>query len=166
LPIAAVVADANALLSAVIGKAALRVFTEHHLEVHSARFNAKKPSMTPPKWAAQADPLASWGERRASPQNADEVAEYLPHLANKYRLPLDLLQLQWRLLPVRLHPEPDYAAHLPQAQADLAARDPDDAHPLALARALNLPLWSNDRDLEGHGVECWPTARLLKALEG
>jgi putative transposase len=39
------------------------------------------------------------------------------------------------------------------------------AHPLALARALGLPLWSNDRDLWGHGVECYPTARLLQELE-
>jgi predicted nucleic acid-binding protein len=134
MPIDAVVADANVLLSAVIGKAALRVFSLSSVAVHATRFNA------------------------------DEVDEYLPHMARKYDLPLDLALLQWRLLPVQLHPESDYAACLPRARRDLARRDPDDAHPLALARALQLPLWSNDRDLANRGVECCSTAQLLKKL--
>lgn len=135
MPIAAVVGDANVLLSAAIGKAALRVFTEYHVEVHVARFNA------------------------------DEVLEYLPNLTEKYGLPADLVALQWRLLPLRMHEQVDYAECLPGARRDLAARDPDDAHPLALARTLRLPLWSNDKDLAGHDVECFTTARLLAALD-
>lgn len=134
MPIAAVVGDANVLLSAVIGKAALRILTEFGVEVHVCEFNA------------------------------DEVREYLPRMAAKYDLPLNLVGLQWRLLPMKLHPESDYAGQFEGAKADLAARDPDDAHPLALARALGLPLWTNDRDLEGHNVECYSTARLRKAL--
>ena len=39
MPIESVVADANVLLSAVVGKAALRVFTEFDLIVHVAQFN-------------------------------------------------------------------------------------------------------------------------------
>ncbi len=136
MPIAAVVADANVLLSAVIGKAALRVIAGFGVEVHVARFNA------------------------------DEVAEYLPLMAAKYRLPPEVVQLQWRLLPMHVHAPADYRRHLARARRDLRDRNPDDAHPLALARALGLPLWTNDRDLDGHGVERWPTARLLKELEG
>ncbi|MBM4354015.1 MAG: PIN domain nuclease [Deltaproteobacteria bacterium] len=150
MPITSVVADANVLLSAVIGKAALRVFTDFPVDVHATRFNA------------------------------EEVAEYLPHMAAKYGLSLELVLLQWKLLPIHHHPEADYAAHLPRAVQDLADyaahlpravqdladRDPDDAHPLALARALSFPLWSNDRDLAGHGVKCFTTARLLKAWGG
>jgi predicted nucleic acid-binding protein len=136
MPIAAVVGDANVLLSAVIGKAALRVLTKYGVEVHVTRFNA------------------------------DEVAEYLPVMAAKYGLPLEVVQLQWRLLPLQVHETAKYRRHLARARHDLADRDPDDAHPLALARALRLPLWTNDHDLEGHDVECWPTARLLKELEG
>ncbi len=136
MTVTAVVADANVLLSAVIGKAALRVFTDFPVEVHATRFNA------------------------------DEVSEYLPHMAAKCGLPLELVLLQWKLLPIHFHPEADYAPHLPEAARDLADRDPDDAHPLALARALSLPLWSNDKDLAGHGVECFTTARLLKELGG
>jgi hypothetical protein len=58
--IAGVVADANVLLSAAIGKAALRVLTDFDVEVHASRYNC------------------------------DEVQEYLPVLAAKYRLSSDL----------------------------------------------------------------------------
>jgi hypothetical protein len=61
--IAAVVADANVILSAAIGKAALRVFTQFEVEVHATEFNLL------------------------------EVEEYLPHLAQKYRLPEHLARL-------------------------------------------------------------------------
>ena len=37
-----VVADANVLLSAVIGKAANKVFTEYDVLVHLSEFNAKE----------------------------------------------------------------------------------------------------------------------------
>lgn len=134
MPIASVVADANVLLSAVVGKAALRVFTKFRVMVHVAQFNA------------------------------DEVTEYLPYMASKYELLLELVELQWKLLPLRIHPTGEYRSQLPQAIADLKDRDPEDAHALALARTLTLPLWSNDRDLRGLGVECYPTARLLRLL--
>lgn len=131
----AVVADANVLLSAVVGKAALRVITEHGVTVHTAEFNAS------------------------------EVEEYLPLLSGKYDLPEDLVQLQWRLLPVVRHAESEYAARLPGTLEQLRARDPEDAHALALASTLALPLWSNDRDFEGLAVERYTTAQLLRALE-
>jgi len=133
--IASVVADANVLLSAAIGKAALRVLTDFNIEVHASRFNC------------------------------DEVEEYLPVLVAKYRLLPELVEMQWRLLPIRVHEEDAYAAHLKRARSRLADRDPDDAHPLALALTLALPLWSNDNDLEGHGVVRHTTAKLLSLLE-
>jgi hypothetical protein len=34
----------------------------------------------------------------------------------------------------------------------------------ALARRLRLPLWSNDRDLQGLSIPCHTTARLLAML--
>jgi predicted nucleic acid-binding protein len=133
--IGAVVADANVLLSAVVGKAALRVITDYAVIVHVAELNA------------------------------NEVEEYLPRLAGKYRLPEDVVELQWRLLPVVIHAEAEYAAHLAKARARLQDRDPEDAHALALAWHLKLPLWSNDRDFEGQTVARYTTAELLKALE-
>jgi predicted nucleic acid-binding protein len=136
MPIVGAVADANVLLSAVVGKAALRVFTEFSVVVHVAQFNA------------------------------DEVAEYLPHVANKYELPVELVEMQWKLLPLRVHPRDDHHSWLRQAIADLRDRDPEDAHTLALARSLALPIWSHDRDLRGLDVDCYTTARLLRRLAG
>ena len=136
MPIASVVADANVLLSAAVGKAALRVFSKFTVTVHVAQFNA------------------------------DEVAEYLPYMASKYELSRELVEMQWKLLPLHIHSMDEYRGQLPQATADLKDRDPEDAHALALARTLALPLWSNDRDLRGQGVECYPTARLLRLLVG
>ncbi|MES1240561.1 MAG: PIN domain-containing protein [Acidobacteriota bacterium] len=132
MPIAGLVADANVLLSAVIGKAAFRVFS---IPVHTTLFNYL------------------------------EVQEYLPRLAGKYGISLDVAELQLNLLPVAVHPEEVYADWLPWARAILAARDPEDAHALALARGMDLPLWSNDRDLQVPQVHCYTTAALLKALE-
>lgn len=132
---AGVVADANVLLSAVVGKAASRVFSQFSLPVHTTLFNT------------------------------EEVLEYLPRLASKYGLPLETLQLQWRLLPLEIHALESYQEHLEAARLILAARDPEDAHPLALARALSLSLWSNDSDLANVGIDCYTTARLLKVLE-
>lgn len=132
----AVVVDANVLLSAVVGKASLRVLTEFGVVVHAAQFNV------------------------------DEVVEYIPLMATKYKLPLDLVELQWRLLPFHVHPREDYEKEFSGALRDVAGRDPEDAHALALARSLELPLWSNDRHLTGLGAEVFSTARLLRVLEG
>ncbi|MDZ4347466.1 MAG: PIN domain-containing protein [Candidatus Binatia bacterium] len=129
-----VVADANVLLSAVVGKAALRVITEFNIIVHVAQFNS------------------------------DEVAEYLPHMARKYGLSVELVEMQWKLLPLRIYSIADYRGRLPQALIDLARRDPEDAHALALARSLSLPIWSNDRDFENLEIKSYSTARLLRLL--
>lgn len=129
-----VVADANVLLSAIVGKAALRVFTDFPVPVHTTQFNA------------------------------DEVLEYLPGMAKKYDLPDDLVLLQWHLLPMLVHQQYEYILHLDEARLALSKRDPDDAHPLALAMELDLPLWTNDKDLSGHGVECLTTAVLISRL--
>ena len=133
--IVGVVADANVLLSAAIGKAALRVLTDFDIQVHASRFNC------------------------------EEVEEYLPALAAKYRLSREIVEIHWRLLPLRLHGEADYTARLEDARSRLAERDPDDAHPLALAMTLELPLWSNDKDLDGHGIARHTTAKLLAILD-
>src|SRR5262249_33995029 len=115
-------------------KGALRVFTDFHIVIHVAQFNA------------------------------DEVADYLPLMATKYHLQLELVELQWKLLSLRVHPLSDYDARLQPAIDDMKQRDPEDAHALALARSLDLPLWSNDKDFQNAKVECYSTARLLKLL--
>ncbi|MDA2930284.1 PIN domain-containing protein [Acidobacteria bacterium AH-259-O06] len=97
--------------------------------------------------------------------NADELTEYLPQMARKYDLPVELVEMQWRVLPVKIHAQGLYESFLCEAGEDMAERDPEDAHVLALARSLNLPIWTNDRDLTGKSITCYPTARLLRILE-
>jgi predicted nucleic acid-binding protein len=46
----------------------------------------------------------------------------------------------------------------------MAERDPDDWPVVALARARELPIWSQDRDLETAGVPIYTTGRLLDLL--
>ncbi len=81
MPIAAVVADANVLLSAIIGKAALRMFTDHALQIHATEFNLL------------------------------EVERYLPRLSAKYELSEPEVRLQLRLLPVGVHAADSYVEH-------------------------------------------------------
>jgi len=97
--------------------------------------------------------------------NALEVEEYLPFMGKKYGLPPDLLALRWKMLPLSIHSRSEYAGHLRKALADLKDRDPEDAHALALARALGFPLWSNDRHLSGCGALYYTTAQLLRTLD-
>jgi hypothetical protein len=77
-------------------------------------------------------------------------------MADKYLLPRELVALQWHLLPLRVHSTEAYRDRLEWTGRALAMRDPEDVHALALAATLDLPLWSNDRDLHGHGIETCP----------
>ena len=128
-------ADANVLLSAVLGGRA-RLVLEHPgvEEVVTARATFQ------------------------------EVQEYAVHLAMKKRLSLDLVLLALAALPVKIIEREAYAAGLPRAQKRIGKRDPDDVEILALALHLGLPVWSNDNDFEDAGIEWYTTAQLLKKL--
>lgn len=129
-----IAADANVILSAAAGKAALRVFTRSNLEVVTTTAT-----------------LA-------------EVREYLPSMADSYGMELRILETQFRLLAIKGYPRHDYHDSVPAAARLMQKRDPDDIDLLALALSQRIPIWSNDRDFEGLGVDCYPTARLLKVL--
>ena len=103
------VADANVILSAVIGGRAALVLRHERVE----------QVFTPT--AAH-----------------DEVFEYLGPLAKKRRLRLDTLLLALAALPITVVERADYDHHLPEADRRMRARDPDDADVLALALHLNL----------------------------
>lgn len=129
------VADANVLLSAVIGgRAALALRHEKVEQVFT--------------------PAAAY----------DEVFEYLASLAKKKRLELDTLLLACAALPVIVVERSEYQDKVPTANRRIGERDPDDVDVLALALTLNLPVWSNDNDFEDSGVEWHTTATLLKML--
>ncbi len=129
------VADANVLLSAVIGgRAALAL-----------RHDKVEQVFTPaPAY--------------------DEVFEYLPSLAKKKRLELDTLLLVCAALPVTVVERSEFEDKLASAKRRIGKRDPDDVDVLALALALKIPVWSNDNDFEESGVEWYTTAELLKTL--
>ena len=133
--VARVAGDANVLLSAILGHKALAVFTRYNVEVVST-----------------ATVLS-------------EVQEYLPKLAESYGIAPEALQSQFRLLTVRECRPSLYKGKIAEANRKIGWRDPDDVELLALAMALGIPVWSNDNDFRGVGVEWYTTARLLKKLE-
>ena len=67
-------------------------------------------------------------------------------------------------LPVSIVARAVYAQSIAQARKRIGCRDPDDVELLALALHFKIPLWSNDNDFEGCGVERFTTAELLKRL--
>lgn len=129
-----VAADANVLLSAAMGHAALKIFTHFNIEVVSTG------------------------------TVLEEVREYLAELAQRYGIAIEALEAQLRLLAVLELSQDEYKDRIPEATRKIGARDPDDVELLALALALEIPVWSNDNDFKGVGVEWYTTARLLKKL--
>ena len=113
-----IAADSNVILSAVIGKAALRIIVNPEIQIITTQFNIL------------------------------EVEEYLPQLASKYRLNDTLLVWQLKMLPMGVFSEKDYEEYLSKAQKLLKDRDVDDAHLLALALKEKTPIWSNDKDFK------------------
>lgn len=91
-----------------------------------------------------------------------EGEEYVPILARKKGLSLDILLLA--LAAVTVVEPTDYPSAIPEARKLIGRRDPDDVDILALTLHLELPLWSNDNDFEGTGVDWYTTAELLKKL--
>jgi predicted nucleic acid-binding protein len=129
------VADANVLLSAVIGGRA-RAVLDH-------------PSIS---------------EILPSEMTLGEVQEYAAGLAAKRRLPVDVVLLAVATLPVTVVERDVYEKSIPEAKRRIGRRDPDDVEILALALHVGAPLWSNDNDFEDAGVEWFTTAALLAAL--
>jgi predicted nucleic acid-binding protein len=93
-----------------------------------------------------------------------EVEEYVIVLARKRRLSLDTLLLAVAALPVSVVERETYARTVAQARRLIGQRDPDDIEILALALHLKIPLWSNDNDFRDTGVEWYTTAELLQRL--
>jgi predicted nucleic acid-binding protein len=93
-----------------------------------------------------------------------EVEEYAIVLARKRKLPLDILLLTVAALPVSIVERETYVRALNRARRLIEKRDPDDVEILALALHLKAPLWSNDNDFQALGIEVYTTAELLRNL--
>lgn len=132
MPLRKIAADSNVLLSADIGKAALKVFTQLDMDILTTEFNIA------------------------------EVEEYIPHLASQYRLSQSNLLIQLRLLPLLRKGESYYRSSFSLAEKHLKTRDPDDIHLAALALKENIPIWSNDKDFNVLPLAVYSTVKLLK----
>lgn len=128
-------ADSNALLSAVSGGAALKVFLIPEIEIITTHFNI------------------------------DEVVEYIPSMALKYHLEKESLLLQLKMLPLEIVDKTEYEQEIAHATKFLENKDPDDIPLLALALQQKIPVWSNDKDFKNLPITVYTTARLLKILE-
>jgi predicted nucleic acid-binding protein len=93
-----------------------------------------------------------------------EVEEYAAVLGRKRKIPEETLMLAVASLPVSIVAREVYARSIARARKRIGWRDPDDVELLALTLHFKVPLWSNDNDFEGCGVERYTTAELLKRL--
>jgi predicted nucleic acid-binding protein len=134
-PLKKLAADANVILSAIAGKAALRVFLKKDIEIVTTQFNI------------------------------DEVREYLSVIAGKYDLVEEILESQLKLLPSKIYSQDQYKSFLPKAAKIMSGRDMDDVELLALAMKLKVPVWINDKDFTVSSVTVYTTAKLLKELK-
>jgi len=135
--------DANAILSAVIGGAARRVFLAHSTSI---------------------------GELATTEHTVRKVIEYIPFLVKMPRLKkagVTEADLYFALFvaPLSIYARDFYEEKLEVAQKRIGTRDPEDVDLLALALKVSAPVWSNDQDFRGVGVEWWTTARLLRRLD-
>lgn len=133
-PVERLAADANVLLSAVLEHAAERVFSDTSVHVVT------------------------------TDEILEEVREHIPLLAAQYGVGTDALLAKLALLNITPCGPETYKDEISKAKLRIAKRDPDDVGLLALALHFGVPIWSNDNDFEGTGVEWLTTARLLKAL--
>jgi predicted nucleic acid-binding protein len=134
-PVKKLAADANVILSAVAGKAALRVFLKEELEIITTEFNI------------------------------EEVNEYFSVMSEKYDLSKEILESQLKLLPLKVFSSAHYADFLSKARKKMSGKDQDDVELLALALRMKIPVWTNDRDFRNTGVQTYTTAQLLKLLK-
>ena len=136
---AALVADANAVVSALIGGRASVAFGSLSL---------------PPVHAADAV--------------RQEVLEWLPKLAAKRGLDLGLRLALFQLLPIRWADETEYELREAEARRRMRQRDEEDWPSVALALALSesrtVAIWTNDKDFGVAGIETITTGKLLDRL--
>ncbi|MBI4847136.1 MAG: PIN domain-containing protein [Nitrospirae bacterium] len=134
-PLKKLAADANVILSAIAGKAALRVFLKEDIEIATTEFNI------------------------------EEVREYISVISKRYELSEEILESQLKLLPLKIHPRHFYEDQIQKASKKMSDRDEDDIELLALAMKLKIPVWSNDKDFQHSGIEVYTTAKLLNILK-
>ncbi len=92
------------------------------------------------------------------------MRRWLPKLAAKKRLDLTLLITAFHLLPIAWQESEVFASFEGEARRRIGRRDQDDWPTVALALALNAPVWTQDKDFTGSGLVIYTTGKLLDAL--
>lgn len=95
---------------------------------------------------------------------AEEITRHLPKLAAKRRLSEQTLFAALQAMPIDWRAPADYEDQRDQAHRRIAHRDPDDWPTVALALKLELPVWSQDKDLDDAGLRIYTTGELLDML--
>jgi predicted nucleic acid-binding protein len=91
-----------------------------------------------------------------------EVEEHAPQIANRRGLSVNETEEAFRDLPIIVVPDAEFAHRLPDAMERIGKIDPDDVPLLALALALEIPVWSNDGDFKGTGVELLTSSIIMR----
>ena len=126
------VVDANPILSALLGGKAKRLFFE-----------------------------AGITEFAVAGSVLEEVRTYVPQMAQKLGVGREFLFYALDLLPLKVYSPKMYRRSFKKAKMQIAHRDPRDVEILALAIALEQPLWTNDKDFDDTTVQVLTTAELL-----
>jgi len=113
------VVDANPIISALLGGAALRAFLN--------------------------DAVKEWATTQFT---VNEVLSYLPRLASKIHVPEEMLRLELELLPLTVYKKEFYRDFISEARRTIAEREVNDVDLLALALKLDYPIWTNNQGFE------------------
>ncbi len=137
--------------------------------------------MTPPWLAVDANPIIAallFGKAGGIFRSADtrfvttertiwEVRRCFPMIRAKCGTSEELLLRDLEELPITAFHPREYDAALARARRLIGSRDADDAELLALGLALDIPIWSNDKDFRGlPGVTVYTTDDLARMLDG
>jgi predicted nucleic acid-binding protein len=95
-----------------------------------------------------------------------EAREHLPAIVRKRNLDAELVMAALDAVLDLLHVADTsmYTSEMQEAFERLAKRDSQDADVLALALALQCPIWTEDQDFFGTGVATWTSSQVERYL--
>ena len=97
-----------------------------------------------------------------TPGKITEIKRWLPSIARKKGLDVDLVMDGIQSLPVDIIPESVFKRKLEIAQKQIGKRDHTDVDLLALALAENIPIWSDDYDFEDSTAKILTTEAIVE----
>lgn len=98
----------------------------------------------------------------------NELRKYIPHIAEKKKLPLEPFQVAIAELQKVVIPFGDeiYSYREKEAKNRIRQRDINDWPVVALALTLDCPVWTEDQDFFGTGIPIWNSQNVEIFLSG